>query len=108
VRSGLFRRELWRDDSRPGRNIPNSTLRRAVFLHVSAACGIMRPNCTTWCVQSSCVAPLPSLGGNKSLIILTRKRNDLNGVLKTAVQGVRESDGESGGQKIDINLKMPR
>ncbi len=68
----------------------------------------MRSHCPTWCVQSFCVAPLPSLGGNKSLIILTRKRNDLYGVLKTAVQGIGESRGESRGQKIDINLKMPR
>jgi hypothetical protein len=57
---------------------------------------------------SFCVIPLTSLGGDESLIILTRKRNDLHGVLKTAVQGVGESDGESRGQKIDINLKMPR
>jgi len=56
---------------------------------------------------TSCVIPLTSLGGNKSLIILTCKGNDLHGVLKTAVQGVGESYGESGGQKVDINLKMP-
>jgi hypothetical protein len=61
---------------------------------------------------------LARLGGNETLIILTWKlltwklltwkRNDLDRVLKSAVQSIGESDGEFRSQKIDIQLKIAR
>lgn len=51
---------------------------------------------------------LPGLCGNQPLIILTSKRDDLHSALEATVEGIGESHGERGSQKIDINLQVPR
>jgi hypothetical protein len=46
-----------------------------------------------------------SLRGNKSFILIGAW-NDLHGVLKDAVEGIRECDGKDRSQKINIQLEI--
>jgi len=50
---------------------------------------------------------LAGLCRDKSLIVLTRVRNDLHAVLESAIQSVGKSGGETHCQKIDIELQVP-